>query len=270
MLAKTVLVTIICAITFALMPGARAGGGTWEFEGVPLNSEAVLVAGEPVHAWAGLWLDGVERHGDKDIFWAGPEEGPFYGYILPGHPSDRPFPPPLPEDALYVGEVEFSESGDPRVMDVGLDFVMPDLEPGEYYLMHCNDPCTRQIGDTMTTRITVVEDQGQAFLMNRLNRIDRTLVNVQARSGSRVDKLETLASRHSSKMESFDEQISSLEKRLEIQSRREQASPSSIWVPFVIGVAAALLLVAAARFTLLRRRPSGDARGAVGGWSFEQ
>jgi hypothetical protein len=229
-----------------------------------LNSAVVLVAGEPVHAWAGLWLDGVEDHGDQDIFWAGPEEGPFYGYIVPAHPIDDAFPPPLPDNALYVGEVVFSGTDDSQIMDVNLDFVLPDLEPGEYYLLHCNDPCTRQIGDTMSTRITVVEDQGQAFIADRMNRFDRTLINLRARSGNRVHNLESVASRLSSQVNSMEAQLATLERQLERASQAKPVSASPPWGPLAIGAGMASLIAALARSWLLRHPTSGEALGTAG------
>jgi hypothetical protein len=261
---KAALIALACACAFAFMPSAIAGGGTWEFEGIPLNAEPVLVAGEPVHASAPLWLKDVRRHGAKNIYWAGQDQGPFFAYIVPRKgPAWAAFPLKVTEDHIYVGEVEFSDSDDPRVMDVNLDFVMPEVEPGNYGLVYCNDPCTRLIGATMPTRITVVEDEGQAFLARHLNRMDRTLINLGARSGNRVKRLESETSRLSSRIDAMGNRISNLAEQIEVGSQREPAPSSSPWEPLGIGAgAAALIFAVVSRF---RRRPAtvlGSASGA--------
>lgn len=260
MRAKTVVFAITCAITLALVPSAHAGGGSWEFEGVALNAEAVLVSGEPVHAYAYLSLQGVKEFGARDVFWAGPEQGPFYGYIVSRNGPDwASFPPPLSDDALYVGDVVFSATDDPQAMDVTLDFVMPNLEPGYYGLVHCNDPCTRQIGDTMSTRITVVEDHGQAFIVNRMNHFDRRFVNLRARSGNRVHHLETVASRLSSQVDSMEDQISALARQVELNAQHKPAPSPSPWGLLAIGAGTALLLAAVVRAWFMRRPRSNNA-----------
>lgn len=171
-------------------PSARAGGGQWGFKGWDVDAEPAFAAGEEVHAYTGLWLEGVASREERGAYWGGPEHGPFYGYIAPrGGEGWGPYPPPIPDDAVYVGEVVFSKSGDARVLDVDLRFVMPDLEPGFYSLLHCNDPCTRQIGDTMSTPITVVEDPGQAFISGQVDQLDRQMTTVRQRLRGRVQGL---------------------------------------------------------------------------------
>jgi hypothetical protein len=255
-----ILIALACACTLAFMPSANAGGGTWEFEGVPLNAEPVLVAGQPVHASAPLWLGDVKRHRSNDIYWGGPDDGPYFAYIVPRRgPQWAAFPMVVTDDHIYVGEVVFSESDDPRVMDVTLDFVMPDVAPGNYGLVYCNDPCTRLIGPTMPTRVTVVQDEGQALLANRLNRMNRTLINMRARGGNRVEKLENATSRLPSRLGSMQEQIAALQDKIELAGQRE-APPVSPWGPLALGAGVATLVIAA--MSRLRRRPAA-ALGSV-------
>jgi hypothetical protein len=182
---------------------------------------------------------------------------------VPRHQTDRTYPPPLPENALYVGDVVFSDTDDQQVMDVTLDFVMPDLEPGEYYLLHCNDPCSRQIGDTMSTAITVVADQGQAFLASRMYRQDRVLFNLRYRAREEMNNLRGVTGRLERTVDSMELKIASLERRLELASRPESASePQSLW-PWAIGLASLGLLLAWTRPRLFPRSETTEALGAT-------
>jgi hypothetical protein len=62
--------------------------------------------------------------------------------------------PQIPDDAVRVGEVHISKEPFPSnttyLVDVAsAEFVVPDLPPGPYYLVHCNDPCTAALGDLL-------------------------------------------------------------------------------------------------------------------------
>lgn len=231
---------LVAAVT-TLMAGAgtaRAGGGTWVFENQGLNREAIFTPGDPVQASSGLALRAVES-GKRAVYWAGPEHGPFFGYLSRRvGPDRRPQTPPLPKDAILVGEVRFSETKQPGVLHVSLEFVMPDLEPGYYTLHHCNDPCTRQIGDTMSTPITVVEDRGQALLAARVQRLEVRDVGFRFRVEDRIDDLK-------SENAGLESDIAALQNKMNELADRPVAAPlqrePSIWTAVGWGVAGAVL-----------------------------
>lgn len=217
----------IAATTLILGSGtAAAGGGTWFFEGQSPRSEAVLVPGDRVHAETLLWLDGVKRGDNKGAYWAGPKQGPFFGYIS-GQERQRwgPIAPPLPNHAMRVGEVRFAETEKPGVLDVSLDFTLPDLEPGYYMLHHCNVPCSRQIGDMMSTPFTVVEDRGQAFLASRVSRLDRQIGQLRPVLDNRTDNVRSENAALGIQIRSLENRIAALEENLTRAARR--SAPSS-------------------------------------------
>jgi hypothetical protein len=248
---RWIFVASITAVLSLLPTPTRAGGGMWTFPGQDPNTEGVLVVGRVAHARALLGLEAVEKFGDQDIFWAGPKQGPFFGYLSPR--SERPaqwgpFPPPLPKDALLVGEVAFSETEDPGTLEVNLDFVVPAVQPGLYTLHHCNDPCTRQIGDTMSTPVIVVVDEGEAFAATRLSRIDRKIEKHRANSAARTARLERWVERLSGRIQTLEVGIDALETR----PARDEGSTrtgSLAWP-------AAALLTGAFVLALARRRRS--------------
>lgn len=142
---------------------------------------------------------------------------------------------------MLVGQVTFAEGADPDVMDYRLDFVMPEVEPGRYSLLHCNDPCTRQIGDMLSTPITVVEDSGERFIVGAINDIDRALFNVRYRVRNRVNRVQRDLGKVGSNVSSLETKIEWLEARVAKLERataarsRENAMPTSSWLSWVTG-----------------------------------
>lgn len=246
-------------LLLALAPGrAAAGGALWGFEGHPIHGEAIFVPGDDVRARGAVGLQEISPKQPGDAFSAGPEHGPFYGYISARTgPSWGPYAPPLPEDAMLVGEVRFTESKHPQVLDLSLDFVMPDLEPGYYTLHHCNDPCTRQIGSMMSTPITLVEDRGQALLAARLYRLERRDQALRPRLDNQIDKL-------SSENAGLESDITALQNKIDKLEDEPVATPPSpepsMWTAVGWGIAGAVLaLLIVVAFGNLRPRLKGEA-----------
>lgn len=234
---------LVAAASTLLVGGdtARAGGGTWAFEDQGLNREAIFIPGDHVRAYTSLTLEGVVSRAKykSGAYWGGPEHGPYFGYISgPSLPRARPTAPPIPDGALQVGEVRFTETRRSGVLDVTLEFVMPELEPGYYTLHHCNNPCTRQIGDTMSTPFTVVQDRGQALLAGRLQRLERRDMSFRFRMEDRVEDLQ----KRNAEVES---EIQDLQTRLkELEGKPAAATPPqepSMWSAVGLGVAGATL-----------------------------
>lgn len=242
------IATVIGGSLIIPAPPAFAGGAHWAFEGHFQEIDPVLVAGDEIHAITSLWLPGVGTREDKGAFWGGPEHGPYYGYIVKRAGAGwGPYPPPLPDDAMYVGDVIFSETDDRQALDATLDFVMPDLEPGHYSLLHCNDPCTRQIGDTMTTPITVVQAQDQAFLTGTVNRLDREVMTLRGKTESQVAALRSTVRDLEARLNRMEDEISALEERADTApvSRSTQDDSGVPWAGWLVPALVVLLAVLA-------------------------
>lgn len=224
---------------------AQAGGGTWTFEDQGLNREAIFTPGARVRAYSSLSLKGVVSRAryEKGAYWGGPEHGPYYGYISgPALPGRRPMAPPIPNGAIRVGEVLFSETRTSDVLDVSLEFVMPDLEPGYYTLHHCNAPCTRQIGDIMSTPITVVEDRGQALLAGRVQRLESRDLSFRFRVEDRINDVVLENAGLESDIATLQNKVEELEARPAPASRQQQPPR---WTQLAWGIAGAVVALLA-------------------------
>lgn len=236
---------------------AVAGGATWSFEGQHRNADAVLVTGDRVRATTLLWLKGVvgEKRG---AYWAGPQHGPFYGYISPRNP-DGPgdYAPPLPKDAVSVGEVRFEETKDPGVLEAVLEFTVPQLPPGHYRFDHCNDPCTRQIGDTWTTRITIVGNEDDAVLARAIGHIEQRLNTTQPALRIRVRNLTDKLERLTIAVKSMQKELDERDRAAATEVKKEEVAPAAEgtpWWPALLGLALLTAALIATRSRLLGRR----------------
>jgi hypothetical protein len=128
---------IACSIA---VPGgaASAGGSPWEFDRDSYEPGDRAVARAPFGTGCCNtgWLD----------------EGPYFAWVLPRGEGGGGFPV-IPADALRVGEVETAEESyeyEGRTFShfvASVAFSVPDLPLGPYSLLHCNDPCTKTLGD---------------------------------------------------------------------------------------------------------------------------
>ncbi|HEX2196348.1 MAG TPA: hypothetical protein VHJ76_05415 [Actinomycetota bacterium] len=137
---KLLVSGLLLAVT---LPGpAVAGGALWD-----LNQDFYL-PGEVVRAESGVWLEsGMGRL----------EDGPFHAY-LSEFDMDR-MPPPLPPDAIRVAPVVVEPRPGTDYGDASVEFELPSLPPGKYFLSTCNDPCEVQLGDLMPTLLLVAESE---------------------------------------------------------------------------------------------------------------
>lgn len=98
-----------------------------------------------------------------------PADGPYFAYAL--SLSDREAEtdhwPQIPSSAIEVGEVQVGL--DPVELSPGflagpyharVEFIVPDVAPGTYELLHCNRPCTKTLGDITWGRFVVIGEQG--------------------------------------------------------------------------------------------------------------
>ncbi|MGI9601162.1 MAG: hypothetical protein ACR2QE_04720 [Acidimicrobiales bacterium] len=141
---------VVLLLMLGLASPARAGGSTWEFDGDP------YAPGDTVFGWAQVaW-----SHNDQ---LGSPANGPYQAYLrrLTDDEIDYSYGL-IPDDAVWVAEIVTSddpyESGGVKwgPHSATLEFVLPDVAPGEYEILHCNDPCTTTLGDITWGAFTVV------------------------------------------------------------------------------------------------------------------
>lgn len=143
---------------------AGAGGALLDFD------REFYVPGDVVHASSGVWLKSARGR---------LEHGPYFAYVSRYTGLDS-MPSPAPADAQRVAEARI-EPRDHRYGDVYVEFPLPDLEPGKYWVTICNDPCKLQLGDVMPTTMTVVEDDVEGRAVVATERVRLALRSLQHR-----------------------------------------------------------------------------------------
>ncbi len=132
-----------------------------------------------------------------------------------------------------------------------MTFTVPEVEPGDYRLLHCNDPCTTSLGDIMTTPLTVAATHGEGELLVETRqleqRADEYLFRIKRLERALKDHREE---RHGAKIEALRDQISKLAARVELLDNR----PESRVLEGSLGAGAALTASGAAWWALRRRR----------------
>jgi hypothetical protein len=132
----------------------------------------VLVGASPAHA-GGSWLPFERDHyepgehavasgsfgpGCCDRGWL--EDGPYYAWLVP-YDDTQPAEGTLLDRVVRIGEIRLSQepyqwNGQTYFRNIAtVEFVVPDLPPGQYSVFHCNDPCTKQLGDVTSAMLQV-------------------------------------------------------------------------------------------------------------------
>jgi hypothetical protein len=130
---------------------AHGGGSTWDVE------PDVAAPGERVEvgtcvAWA--------HNGNLGT----PEDGPYSMWVSPlGSNGTGGGVAQVPDGAVPVGEITIDEGGlwkncGPNAAHIS--FTVPNLPPGEYELIHCNEPCTDVLGDITWGVLTITDAAG--------------------------------------------------------------------------------------------------------------
>lgn len=135
--------TVVGIVLLVSLPlPARAGGALLSFD------RDFYVPGDAVHAESGVWLESSMGR---------LEDGPYFAYVSTFTGLEK-MPPPLPHDAIRVASVEVvpRPSGEHGVASV--DFVLPRLEPGRYWLTICDEGCSITLGDILPTPMLVAAD----------------------------------------------------------------------------------------------------------------
>ena len=130
-------VTLMVVVWMGAALPAVAGGAVWEFEQYQRPGEEVVAT--TAVAW---------DHSSLET----PEQGPYFVYLTPMEVEVAW--PDLPAEAILVGLVEVHEgpyqdrAGDSMGPNHAIArFEIPDIDPGSYQILQCNDPCTSTFGD---------------------------------------------------------------------------------------------------------------------------
>jgi hypothetical protein len=221
---------------------ARAGGSPWEWD------QFAYEPAETVTGSAAVWItsDNTGR----------PEDGPYHAYLLPAYyewPEGK-YDPARPEESVYLDEITLVPYEDGATHSTArLSFTMPDVEPGEYVVHHCNDPCTKTFGDIMSTGILVVESDAEERLIARIQKLETKLFDLRyevkrfPHGNLRVSNVEQRVSDLTDRVEVLEAQVVRL-------SRKGADSETGALSYFAGG-----LLALAAAGAIARRRRHGYA-----------
>lgn len=134
------LIFAVLASTCAAIAPAAAGGSVWYFDRPFYEPGDRVVAGTAV-TWSHLASLGT------------PDDGPYGVWIERAGPELPSSLAARVERARYVTDVRI-EQGPGEINGVRYgpniaraEFTLPDVPPGFYALLHCNYPCTTQLGD---------------------------------------------------------------------------------------------------------------------------
>jgi hypothetical protein len=228
------LTLVICA------PIALAGGGRWDF-GLAYVPGARVTDTQPV----ALKLDNP-RLGRLD-------DAPFFAYLISS--TEDVYHIPLPDDALPLGEVHV-EARDGRFGTATIDFIVPDVQPGEYFVTVCNEPCRKPLGDMLGTAITIVASDLEARLTARLERLEMKVFNLRSEMDALARRrlgqtLSRLRIDLTTRTDAFTARMEDLEARVHKLERGHASSESdSSRSGLALG---ALTLISIAWFALKRR-----------------
>ena len=158
-------------VLIATASPAHAGGALLDFD------HHFYLPGDTVRASSGVWLKSSMGR---------LEDGPYFAYLSPFTGIDR-VPPPIGPDGMKVAPAEvMPRPGDDTYGDVTVEFVMPEVEPGRYWVTICNDPCKLTLGDVMATLTTVAADDVDGRITAATDRLRARLRTLQITIRNRV------------------------------------------------------------------------------------
>jgi len=149
---------------------------------------------------------------------AGPEDGPFFAYLVEaGRPVGNA---PHVEDGVRLGTVETSTGHDPHYFVASVSFTVPVSTPlGEYVVEVCDDPCANRLAYLWGTPVGVVTGDIEARLNERIDSLATKVSNLrwsmknhaqrEAKRSSNVLRVEMAVTE-----EKLDMRISELERGL--------------------------------------------------------
>jgi hypothetical protein len=232
-----ILGAVFGAVMFITSP-AYAGGAMWELDGHSYY-EVAFTPGDEVHASTSVWISnpGLGR----------PQDGPFDGYLLAARKAV--YPPPVPEEAIFLGEISIDAHEPAASHSVArLTFTLPDVEPGRYWLIHCNDPCSTSLGDIVTTPIEVVGGPGEEKLLVELGRLERRF---EQRSFILGRSVRSLGAQLASQIGRMEVRVEKLEERVKRFENRSETESGLLEGGLAAG--AVILVLSAFHFVTARR-----------------
>ncbi|MGH2749265.1 MAG: hypothetical protein ACRDK3_00045 [Actinomycetota bacterium] len=196
---------------------------------------------------------------DKGV--AGPEEGPFYAYLVEA--PERATRVPRVDGATRLGGVETAETGERRLLEVSVSFSVPaDAALGSYVVEVCNDPCDRRLGYLGATAVEIVAGDLEARLTKRIDEVSGKLRSVRASMSDvarRTTKrsIKSLTEQIVAMEEKLDERLAELAARVtELEAREVPVEKQTETSQSTLALGA-LMLGLAAFFALLRGRARG-------------
>ena len=173
---------------------------------------------------------------------AGPDEGPFFAYLV--EPRGAGGRAPHVEGGTRLATVETGEPGRFSSFDVSVIFTVPPSTPlGSYAVEVCDDPCTNRLGYLGPTRVEVVSGDVEARLHERIDELSQKVSNLRmstrgqiqraARNSSRELRLEVAAMEEKLdlKISELDLRVTDLERQAASQKEtegREDVSQSAL------------------------------------------
>jgi hypothetical protein len=167
MAKRALCVAFLLSFVLPVAP-ARAGGALLDFD------REFYVSGDVVRARSVVWLKSALGR---------LEDGPYFAYL---HEPAPDYPPPLPPNALRVAPVDVEPRATGETGVASVEFVLPPLGPGGYRLTLCNSPCTKTLGDVMSTELIVAASEGEGELTVAQRRLSVRLRALRVRVHNRV------------------------------------------------------------------------------------
>ena len=119
----------------------------------------------------------IETFVDKTV--AGPEDGPFFAYLV--EPHRRVARVPRIGGGHLLGTIETSASSDPSSFGASVTISVPQSTPlGSYSVEVCDDPCTTRLGYIGPTSVRVVSGDIEARLNERIDALSQKVRTLQA------------------------------------------------------------------------------------------
>lgn len=219
MSASVAILALLTALLIPINP-AEAGGAHVEWE------DKFSIPGKVVRGHALVRLD--NPHDLKD--------GPYYAHLSKNDSTV----PPLPQESRRLARIGIDPRPGGKRADVTIEFVLPPLDSGYYWILNCNDPCRKNFGDLTVGQINVVTDKSEARVLDLAFRIAREVHVVDQRLQRKV-----LGSRRFSlatQVAELQERVHELEGQTQNALDSDQSAPSTSAYPigaFVLASAAA-------------------------------
>lgn len=218
------------------LPATAEAGGNWiEFD-KPYPTPGDTVTARLEHYGEGTDL---EAH------------GPYYLWMT-AHQAGWRQAPPLAPGTIRLGQVRFLGQ---RGLHAEATFTVPDVQPGEYVIQVCNDPCTRTIAEVDSTWFRVVLDPAQAQMRDRIEML-RWEVREALERAEGADDLAAALRKSIQELEPLGHRVEALSNRVETLEQAaagEESEGIPVWI--LIGGLAAAALAGHAGGRLGRRVP---------------